>query len=37
MKLVNLKITAVNCKKTIIKLKKDFDEYKVRYPENVDG
>ena len=37
MKLVNLKITAVNCKKTIIKLKKDFDEYKVTHPKNLGG
>ena len=34
---MNLKITAVNCRMRMMKLKKDFDEYKVTHPKNLDG
>ena len=37
IKLMNLKITAVNCRMRMIKLKKDFDEYKVTHPKNLGG
>ena len=34
---MNLKITAVNCRMRMMKLKKDFDECKVTHPKNLDG